>query len=145
MRIEQLTPAYKITPDMNIPIEILGQNMRITVGQIVDNLTEHSYRMEVDFGGDNFLAWGEEKEVRCRVMQGWRDVSDKVSEWRISRDSGDEAEDAAWGLKPKARDFEGSLVLSLTEEDNDLRQGHALFTICARVEGDKTLTAQIEI
>ena len=64
-------------------------------------------RMEIDTQGENFLAYGENLLVTCRVMRGWEDMTAEVREWEVTRDSGDAADDAAWKLRNKVKDFCG--------------------------------------
>lgn len=98
-------------------------------------------RIEIETDGDNFMAYGETKEIRCRVMRGWEDVSDRVVRWSISRDSADSVEDESWGLKDKARNFGGTITLSFTDAENDLSANpvvaSTVFTIRAEVTKDK--------
>lgn len=76
--------------------------------------------MEIDMGGDPFIAWGETKKVRCRVLRGWEDVTSKVTRWEVTRDSGGEDEDSLWVYKPKVQNFRGEISICFTETENDL-------------------------
>lgn len=102
------------------------------------------YSIEFDGAGDGYLAWGESLTVSCRVMQGWHDVTDKVTDWEISRDSGDTAEDAVWNQSEKARTFDGTITLTMTEAENDIPAGMAVFTVRAVVD-DTDVAAEILI
>ena len=87
----------------------------------IQQLNELDLRMEIDTNGDNFLAYGEELEVTVRVWRGfYEDVTEDVQTWSITRDSGDAADDAAWALKEKVRNFDGSITLCYTAAENDL-------------------------
>lgn len=77
-------------------------------------------RMEIDLQGDNFLAYGETKTVTCRVFRGWEDITEQVTNWSVTRDTGDPLEDEVWNLKPKAQLFDGTIILSFSAEENDL-------------------------
>lgn len=102
------------------------------------------HSIEFDGAGDGYLAWGESLTVTCRVMQGWHDVTDRVTEWEISRDSGDAAEDAAWNQSEKARTFDGSITLGMTADADDIRGERAVFTVRAMVD-DTPVEAEITI
>lgn len=93
-------------------------------------------RMETDTDGDSFLGLGESLHVRCRVMRGWDDVTGDVTRWVVTRDSGDAADDAAWGLREKAMGFCGEITLSHDPDPtlDDLGNGRlpsTLFTFTA--------------
>lgn len=100
------------------------------------------YRIEIDTQGDTFLAYGESKLITCTVYHGWEDVTDKVTRWSITRDSGDPVNDEAWALKDKVKNFSGFIDICFTEEENDLSTNElvisTLFTIKAEIEtGDE--------
>lgn len=104
-------------------------------------------RMEIDTQGDNFLAYGESKIITCKVFRGWEEVTDKVVNWVITRDTGEPLEDEAWNLGAKAQNFDGSIEISFTEKDNDLGTNpfviSTLFTIKAEI--DDGTEAQTEL
>lgn len=104
-------------------------------------------RLEIDNQGDYYLAYGEKTQLTCRAFRGWEDVTDKVISWSVTRDSGDPIEDAAWALKPKAQNFNGSIEICLTAEENDLGNNpysiSTIFTFKAIINDDTEATAQI--
>lgn len=104
-------------------------------------------RLEIDNQGDYYLAYGESTLITCRAFRGWEEVTDKVAAWSVTRDSGDPIEDAAWGLKQKAQNFNGSIELCLTAEENDLGNNpysiSTIFTFKAIINDDTEATAQI--
>lgn len=104
-------------------------------------------RMEIDTQGDDFLAYGESKIITCKVFRGWEEVTDKVVNWVITRDTGEPLEDEAWNLGAKAQNFDGSIEISFTEKDNDLGTNpfviSTLFTIKAEI--DDGTEAQTEL
>ena len=73
-------------------------------------------RMEIDTQGDSFLAFGEHMLVTCAVMRGWEDLTSEVVRWEVTRDSGDAADDAAWALRTKVRNFDGQITLYHDED-----------------------------
>lgn len=106
-------------------------------------------RIEIDMEGDNVLAYGETKTVVCTVWRGWEEITDKVVGWTIERDTGDPIEDTAWNLKPKARDFNGTIELCLNAVENDLSWNEyvyrALFTVKAFIDDKTEATTTITI
>lgn len=109
-----------------------------TIQQFVDL----PYVMEIDTQGDTFLAYGESLHVICRVKKGFDDVTHKVTQWKIIRDSGYAEEDKAWAMKNKVKDFSGIIDLHLDHDPaiDDLGRAaiSCLFTFYAYVEGDST-------
>ena len=100
-------------------------------------------RLEILDSGDGFLAWGETTHLSCRVWKGnFVEVTNEVTAWSISRDSGVPIEDAAWLLKQKVRNFEGEIDIAFTAQENDLgettTQQGTIFTITANIEEQST-------
>ena len=89
--------------------------------------------MEIDTQGMRDLAYGESVLMTCKLFKGYVDVTERATRWEILRDSGDEAEDAAWKVKDKVKAFNGSMTISFSKEDNDLSlsQPVTVFTIKA--------------
>ncbi len=98
-------------------------------------------RLEFETQGDNFLAYGEKKLVTVRAFRGWDEVTDKVIAWSVTRDSGDPIEDEAWNLSAKAQNFDGTIELCLTDEENDLGNNKytisTIFRFTAEIEGEE--------
>ena len=105
-------------------------------------------RMEIDTQGDTTMAWGETLQVVCAVFRGWEELTGEVTGWSVTRDSGDAADDAAWQLKDKAKNFDGSIGISYKQEDNDLGgnslSSSTLFTFTAIV-GEETTEMVLEM
>ena len=77
-------------------------------------------------------------DITCRVFKGWSDITDTVTKWRITRDSGDTADDEAWAIKNK--NFAGNITLAYEDlGDNAITSVSTLFTITAT---NKNETAQ---
>ncbi len=91
------------------------------------------YRMEIDTEGEEFLAYGESVDVTCTVWKGWDDVTSKVVKWKVERDTGVPAEDAAWALTDKAKNFAGSITIEHGKTYSDLASSgiSTLFTMTA--------------
>jgi hypothetical protein len=69
---------------------------------------DNPLRLELNTNGDNFMAWGETLQLTSRAYRGWKDYTDEVTAWKIERDSGDAVSDAAWALRDKAKNFDGT-------------------------------------
>lgn len=114
---------------------------------VIEQIEILPIRMEIETNGDSFLAFGESMDVTCKVFQGWKEITDKITDWTIIRDSGDAANDAAWQLKQKVKDFDGTITLSYTDTDNDLGVNpnsiSTLFTMVAKIEGEDVAQAQL--
>lgn len=107
---------------------------------------QHTLRMEIDNGGDDFIAFGETKHIRCFVFDNWDNVTDDITEWKITRDSGDAVEDAAWALKPKVKNFKGEIDIVFSREENDLGDADKVqYTVTATLTDETKVTAVIEI
>ncbi len=96
-----------------------------------------------------WMAYGESVTIECKLMRGFKNYSTYPDTWTITRDSGDEAEDAAWLLKDKVQNFDGSIELCYNADENDLAADTTVvsttFTITAS-KGDETLaTTEITI
>ncbi len=100
-------------------------------------------RMDVKDSGDGFLAYGESCTVTCTILRGWKDITDTVTRWKVERDTGSPADDAVWNNSAKAQNFDGTLVISYTEDENDLSKTNrvlsTLFMFTAYGEYDEEL------
>ena len=75
---------------------------------------------------------GETNHVVCSVIRGFEDITDQVTSWNIVRDSGDAVNDAAWQNKDKVKNFEGTIDISWTDDEDDIGDSTScIFTITA--------------
>jgi len=115
----------------------------------IDMFERAAVTMEITNAGDGFLAWGEACLISCRVKKAFQDLTSKVVKWEITRDTGDAAEDSAWILKQKVKDFNGEILISHTKEDDDLSTSDkvlsTLFTIKATLEDETQLTGELTV
>lgn len=75
---------------------------------------------------------GETNHVECSVIRGFEDITDQVTSWNIVRDSGDAVNDAAWQNKDKVRNFDGTIDIAWTDEEDDIGDSTScIFTITA--------------
>lgn len=107
----------------------------------LDTFERFGVTMNIDSSVGNIIAWGESTLLTCRVFYAFEDITNTVTRWTITRNSGDETEDGAWQLKPKVKNFNGEIYISFNEEENDLGPNLATqFTITAY--GDADVIAQ---
>lgn len=75
---------------------------------------------------------GETNHVVCSVIRGFEDITDQVTSWNIVRDSGDAVNDAAWQNKDKVKNFDGTIDIAWTEDEDDIGDSTScIFTITA--------------
>ena len=75
---------------------------------------------------------GETNHVICSVIRGFEDITDQVTSWNIVRDSGDAVNDAAWQNKDKVKNFDGTIDIAWTDDDDDIGDSNScIFTITA--------------
>ena len=80
------------------------------------------------------ICRGETHTVVCKLMLGDKDVTTAVKAWAVSRKTDDAADDAAWALKDKVKNFKGSLDITWANDnsEDDLGRGDvASFTFTA--------------
>lgn len=116
----------------------------------IEQIDANPLYMTLDYENDNFLAYGETKRIDCRVFRGWEDVTDRVVGWTVTRDTGSPQDDAAWLLKPKVKNFSGSIDICFTDTENDLGTNDyvmsTLFTFKAIIgSGDEAETATYQL
>lgn len=103
-------------------------------------------RVEVDYGNDNFMAYGDTRTVKCRMLRGWNEVSGGI-EWKVTRDTGNASADASWSAKAKAADFAGEIAIHYGGTDDDLGptpETGAAFTFTAKA-GGQTASAKLTL
>lgn len=75
---------------------------------------------------------GETNHVVCSVIRGFEDITHQVTSWNIVRDSGDAVNDAAWQNKDKVKNFDGTIDIAWTDDDDDIGDSNScIFTITA--------------
>lgn len=75
---------------------------------------------------------GETNHVVCSVIRGFEDITDQVTSWNIVRDSCDAVNDAAWQNKDKVKNFDGTIDIAWTDDDDDIGDSNScIFTITA--------------
>ena len=102
-------------------------------------------KLEIESSMGFVIAWGESTVLTCKVIKGgMEDITNTVTSWEIRRDSGDAANDAAWALKTKAKNFDGQIIISFNSEENDLGDGlSTTFTILAKGDADIIAAAEV--
>lgn len=75
---------------------------------------------------------GETNHVVCSVIRGFEDITAQVTSWNIVRDSGDAVNDAAWQNKDKVKNFDGTIDIAWTDDEDDIGDSTScIFTITA--------------
>ena len=75
---------------------------------------------------------GETNHVECSVIRGFENITDQVTSWNIVRNSGDAVNDAAWQNKDKVKNFDGTIDIAWTDDDDDIGDSNScIFTITA--------------
>ena len=103
-------------------------------------------RLELEYGGDGFMAYGDTRTVKCRMYRGWLEMTGGI-EWTVTRDTGNASADAAWSAKAKAADFVGEIALHYGGPDDDLGatpDTGATFTFTATA-GGQTASAKLTL
>lgn len=132
-------------------LEIFGMQMsgysaflnNIYMSGTIKQFENLSLRLDINTDGDSFIAYGETKHISCTLWRGFEDVTSQVTSWSIVRDSGDAADDAAWALKEKVKQFAGELDICFTVEESDIASNEytisTLFTITATIDSESAV------
>ena len=94
------------------------------------------------------ICKGETHTVECRLMLGDKDVTSAVKSWAASRRTDDAADDIAWALKDKVKNFKGSLDITWANDnsEDDLGRGDvASFTFTAITNTGDVHKATLEL
>lgn len=94
------------------------------------------------------ICKGETHTVECRLMLGDKNVTSAVKSWAVSRKTDDAADDIAWALKDKVKNFKGSLDITWANDnsEDDLGRGDvASFTFTAITNTDDVHKATLEL
>lgn len=90
------------------------------------------------------FAYGREGEIRCKVYRGSEDLTSYVKKWKIERKSDDTVSDAAWLLRDKVKNFDGtiSLICSQDVSVDDFGKGRKIIFTVTAIGDDKKQLAQ---
>lgn len=94
------------------------------------------------------ICKGETHTVVCKLMLGDKDVTTAVKSWAVARKTNDAADDIAWALKDKVRNFKGSLDITWANDnsEDDLGRGDvASFTFTATTNTGDVHKATLEL
>ena len=94
------------------------------------------------------ICKGETHTVECRLMLGDKDVTSAVKSWAVSRKTDDAADDIAWALKDKVKNFKGSIDITWANDnsEDDLGRGDvASFTFTAITNTGDVHKATLEL
>lgn len=92
----------------------------IYMSGVIDQFVKMAPTMEITNSLDGFLGFGETCVLTCKVKRGFEDITSTVKKWTVTRDSADATEDNAWALKDKVKNFNGSIEIAYTKDENDL-------------------------
>lgn len=103
-------------------------------------------KLELDSNLGPILAYGESTLLKIQVYQGDTNITSLVTEWSISRNTGNASEDNAWNIANKdkiksAGDY-AYIYISFTSSSNDLGSDaiSTIFTVTAKIN-DETITS----
>lgn len=85
---------------------------------------------------------GETNHVVCSVIRGFENITDQVTSWSIVRDSGDAVNDAAWQNKDKVKNFDGTIDIAWTDDDDDIGDSNSCIFIITAFWGNKVELAK---
>lgn len=94
------------------------------------------------------ICKGETHTVVCKLLLGDKDVTTAVKSWSVSRKTDDAADDIAWSLKDKVRNFKGSLDITWANDnsEDDLGRGDvASFTFTVTTNTGDVHKATLEL
>lgn len=106
-----------------------------------------SLRMEIDYGNDNFITYGDSRQITCRVFRGWEDVTTEVTTWRVMRTTDGSSGDAVWSLSHVPTFTDGNIIINYNDETNDLGatpESGAVFTFTAKI-GDESVAQSVTL
>lgn len=87
----------------------------------IDIFEKIAHKMTFDTGGDNFIGYGECKEIECHIIDGYgEDVTSAYKNWTITRETSSAIDDAIWNASEKAKNFNGKITLCFGEDENDI-------------------------
>jgi len=109
----------------------------------IDQFERVAYKVDIDYGGDPFIAYGETKTLTCRLVDGYGQEAE-VTAWEIHRNYGTQtADDIAWDNRHL--DFDGVVDISYTAEVNDLGGASALFLVVAHYGDGQEAARVVEV
>lgn len=94
------------------------------------------------------ISLGETHKVTCRGFLGDKDITASLTQWRITRSTGDSVEDKAWLARDKVRNFMGVIDLTwvLDVSVSDMGNGNtAKFEFSAKMASGEILSESLGI
>ena len=94
------------------------------------------------------IALGETHQITCRGFLGDKDITSTLTDWKVTRSTGDSLEDKAWLTRDKVKIFNG--IFSLTWVQNtsvsDMGSGDtAVFQFSAKMASGEVITQSLGI
>ena len=94
------------------------------------------------------ISIGETHKVTCRGFLGDKDITDSLTQWKVTRSTGDSLEDKAWLARDKVRNFMGVIDLTwvLDVSVSDMGNGDtAKFEFSAKMASGEILSESLGI
>lgn len=94
------------------------------------------------------ISLGETHKVTCRGFLGDKDITASLTQWRVTRSTGDSVEDKAWLARDKVRNFMGVIDLTwvLDVSVSDMGNGNtAKFEFSAKMASGEILSESLGI
>ena len=94
------------------------------------------------------ISLGETHKVTCRGFLGDKDITASLTQWRVTRSTGDSLEDKAWLARDKVRNFMGVIDLTwvLDVSVSDMGNGNtAKFEFSAKMASGEILSESLGI
>ena len=94
------------------------------------------------------ISIGETHKVTCRGFLGDKDITDSLTQWKVTRSTGDSLEDKAWMARDKVRNFMGVIDLTwvLDVSVSDMGNGDtAKFEFSAKMASGEILSESLGI
>ena len=94
------------------------------------------------------ISIGETHKVTCRGFLGDKDITDSLTQWKVTRSTGDSVEDKAWLARDKVRNFMGVIDLTwvLDVSVSDMGNGDtAKFEFSAKMASGEILSESLGI
>lgn len=124
------------------------ENIYMT-GYLKQTVNPPEKRVDIDTQGRTALALYESLTLTATAMQGWDNIGGDVTDWAITRDSGNPLADMQWAQQLKVTTFDGTIVLenvpaAAFPDFPDTAQNVA-FTVSATFSDNSTASSTVVI
>ena len=94
------------------------------------------------------IALGETHQITCRGFLGDKDITSTLTDWKVTRSTGDSLEDKAWLTRDKVKIFNGIFSLTWVQDTSvsDMGSGDtAVFQFSAKMASGEVITQSLGI